>query len=1069
MKRILGIDIGVASIGWAYLLEAENEQENSRILRTGVRIVPLNPDAKQNFTKGISYSPNQDRRQKRTMRRNLQRYRLRRHLLKKVLNNNGLVPNSELFTLSSIGLYELRSRAVLEQISLAELGRILYHLNQKRGYRSSRKSEAAETEKEGEYLQAISQRKANLNEKRQTIGQYFLDRLAENPHYRIKQQIFPRECYIEEFDKIWTKQTEYYPQVLTEKLRKQLRDDIIYYQRPLKSQKNSVADCRFYPDHKGAPKSSPAFQIFKIWQNLNALRVERKSGEAVEVTLAQRQQLFDRLNECDRMSANDVLKELKLKSRDHKLNFEKLEGNRTRTALLKAFVKAEIDRPTLLDFDPYDNPDQQPFYRLWHVLYSIDEPEQLLATLQKPPFCFTESQAQTLSKVGFKAEFGNISTRAVRKILPYLQQGYVYSEACEKAGFRHSDYLTKAENTQRTLADSLTLLKPNSLRNPTVEKITNQLINLVNAILQDPELGRPDEIRVEMGRELKQNAEQRNRTFKNNNERDRERREIEEILKEHNVKKITTSLIEKYRLWEETGKTSLYTGNPISLGAILNGEIDVEHIIPKARLFDDSFLNKTLCERHLNEAKGDQTAHDFMRSQGDEAFAAYTERVALAYQRKDGISKAKRERLLMTAADIPQDFVARQLRETQYIARMVKDLLSDICYNVHTSTGAVTSHLRHIWGLDHILQDLNFDKYLAAKRARVDEDNKKIIDDWSKRDDHRHHAIDALVVACTKQAYIQRLNLLNQQLTQRYEVRESAWKFPMPWGHFVRDARESIAQILVSFKAGKKVATLSRNKITGQLSYAPRGPLHEESVYGQIKYGEQHKYVVKYSLGQGFDLKKANTIVDKRVRKLVEQRLTDFNNDPLKAFKEPIWFNETLQIPIKAVRCFARLNDATPINFDKDGKATAFVKLGNNHHIAIYEDENGKLYEQTVTFWEAVERLRDGQLIIRPLHENGAKLLVSLQQNQLFVFGIERNQLEEAISARDYKLISKHLYRVQSIAEGDYWFRHHVETQNDKTETAKILKKYIRVTSLANMNGIKIHLNPSGAIIKIGE
>jgi CRISPR-associated endonuclease Csn1 len=1064
----LGIDIGVASIGWAYVLEAETDSETSSILRTGIRIVPLNPDAKQNFTKGVSYSPNQDRRKKRTMRRNLQRYRLRRHLLRNIFGKHELQPTSKLFALNAVELYELRNKAVQARITLPELGRIWYHLNQKRGYRSSRKSDAQETEKQGDYLQAISQRKAALVATNQTVGQYFYEHLKNNAHYRIKQQIFPRECYIAEFDAIWEKQAEFYPELLNDAFLKQIRDEVIYFQRPLKSQKESVADCRFYPDHKVAPRSSPVFQVFKIWQNLNALRAERKSGEAVEITLEQRKHLFSLLNDRERLSATDIMKELNLKpTRDFKINFEKLEGNRTRAVLLKAFTEAKIQRLDLLNFDPADRPDDQPLYRLWHVLYSIDEPENLLNTLQKAPFNFTHAEANVLIKVGFKSEFSNLSTRAMRKLLPKMEEGLGYAEACAAIGQRHSNFLTKSENAERELADCLSLLKNNSLRNPTVEKITNQLINLVNSILKDPELSRPDEIRVELGRELKQNADQRNRTFKNNNERDRERQKIEEHLKAHGVRKPTLSLIEKYRLWEETGKTSIYTGNTIMLSSIINGEIDVEHIIPKARLFDDSFVNKTLCERQLNEAKGHQTAFDFMQSRGDEEFARYQERIANLYSDKR-INKAKRERLLMTAADIPQDFVERQLRETQYIARMVKDLLQQVCRNVYTSTGMVTAHLRHIWGLDHVLQELNFEKYEAAGRARTD-GSKKIIDDWSKRDDHRHHAIDALVVACTKQSYIQRLNVLNQQLPQRYEVKESAWKFPMPWPHFVRDTRESIAQILVSFKSGKKVATLSRNKITGQITYAPRGPLHEESVYGRIKQGHQNKYVIKYPLSQGFNLKKADTIVDKRVRELVKKRLTDFNNDPIKAFKEPIWFNESLQIPMRAVRCFARLNEATPINFDANEKATAFVKLGNNHHIAIYEDALGKRYETVITFWEAVERRRDWQPIIRLQHENGAKLLVSLQQNQMFIFGLDRDQLEEAIFLQDWRLISQHLYRVQSISQGDYMFRHHLETKIDDSESAKEIKRFVRIKSLGKMNGIKVHLNALGQIIKIGE
>ncbi len=1072
MQKILGLDVGVASIGWAFLNEAENESETSAILGMGSRIIPLDYEAKDKFSRGISYSPNQSRRIKRGMRRNLQRYRLRRYKLIKILTDNNLQPEKHLFELSSLNLYQLHHRAVTEPITLQEIGRLLYHLNQKRGYRSSRKSNNEEEQK-GNYLQAIAQRTAILTERNVTVGQYFYQELQADERFRIKEKIFTRACYMAEFEKIWQFQSKIYPTVLTDKLKTEIRDNIIYYQRPLRSQKDSVAACRYHPNHKVAPKSSPVFQISQIWQKLNNLTIE-KAGIEIAITPEQKQLLFKLLNDTDKLSATEVKKTLGYGVREVTLNFEKLEGNRTRAALVKAFTEANIKRLDLLSFDPTDRPDDQPLYRLWHVLYSIDDPETLLKVLQKQPFGFTENEAITISKVGFKADFGSLSARAMRRILPFLEQGLTYDKACLEAGYKHSDSPTVAENDARILNDKLKIVKKNALRNPTVEKIINQIVNLVNEILANPALGRPDEIRVEMGRELKQNAKKRNDVFEQNKNRNKEHQNIEYRLQtENEIKKVSRPLLERYKLWQETGGISLYSGNAITLAAVLNGEVDVEHIIPKARLFDDSFLNKTLCERDLNAKKGDQTAFDFMENQDE--LPAYQERIRKLYA-EHKISKAKRERLLMPATEIPDDFINRQLKETQYIAKTVKDMLLDVCRNVYTSTGSVTSHLRHVWGMEQILQELNYAKYDAVGKARWEtnkEGNKYIIiDDWSKRDDHRHHAIDALVVACTSQSHIQKLNRLNQTLLDRRELKESAWKFPMPWPHFVRDAREAVAQILVSFKAGKKVATKSKNHITGQVTYTPRGPLHEETIYGQIMHKGKQESVVKYKLDVNFKPADVDFIVDESVKKAVRARLLAHNNDPKIAFKNldqnPVWFNENQKIAIKAVRCLTGVKKTHELWFDEAGKPTAFVLLKNNHHVAIYEDENGNLHEKVTTFWEAVERLRNGATIINRQHEQGWKLIVSMQQNEMFVFGLSPDELQTAINDSNHKLISKHLYRVQSIAQGDYWFRHHLETQNDKTEAAKILKKYLRL-SLDKMTGIKVKLNALGMIVKVRE
>src|ERR1017187_4324720 len=278
MKKILGLDLGVASIGWAYILEDETGTANSLIKGIGSRIIPLSTDENDEFTKGNAISKNMNRTMKRSARRNQHRYKMRKHFLNKLFEEQKWTPDPFLFCLDATNLYGLRDRALKEKISLKELARIFYHLNQKRGYKSNRKAnnEEQDGKKQSEYLSEIAAREAEIKEQNLTIGQYFFKKLQENPWYQIKENIFLRASYINEFDQIWDKQKVYYPEILIDTLRDQIRDRIIYYQRPLRSQKGLVSECRFELHHKVAPKSSPIFQVCKVWESINNITFKDK-------------------------------------------------------------------------------------------------------------------------------------------------------------------------------------------------------------------------------------------------------------------------------------------------------------------------------------------------------------------------------------------------------------------------------------------------------------------------------------------------------------------------------------------------------------------------------------------------------------------------------------------------------------------------------------------------------------------------------------------------------------------------------------------------------------------------
>ena len=654
MKNIFGFDLGTTSIGWAVVKEADNESEESSIVNLGVRVNPLTVDEQRNFEQGKSITTNADRRLKRSMRRNLDRYKLRRDKLLAVFKQYGFISNVEQLPESgndtTFQTYRLRAKAVTEQISLEELARVLFMINKKRGYKSSRKTQndaegeavdsmsvakmlydnnitpgeyvlsllkngsknipdfyrsdlQAEFDKIWEYqkqyypeiliddfkkqiagkgklntskiflgrykiysadnkgkdkrmqdylwrvsalsqklseselayvisdlngiisnssgyLGAMSDRSKELYFKKETVGQFFMRKLSENPHYSLANKVFYRQDYLDEFERIWENQTNYHTQ-LTPQLKKLIRDIIIFYQRPLKSQKDLISFCELESKtieievngkkqtqiigSRVCPKSSPLFQEFKIWQRLNDTKViDNSNNESRYLHQEEKELLFDVLSTKESLKATDVLKLLFKNHKSLELNFEKLEGNHTQAAILKVIS-------TILDLNGYSgyefskmsmseamavikpifedlgyntdilvfNPllegkefEKQPSYHLWHLLYSFEGDnsrsgnEKLIQALHN--LCgFEEEYAKLFVRITFKPDYGSLSAKAIKKILLYLKEGNQYSIACQYAGYNHSERsLTKEELQKKVYVEKLDAIKRNTLRNP---------------------------------------------------------------------------------------------------------------------------------------------------------------------------------------------------------------------------------------------------------------------------------------------------------------------------------------------------------------------------------------------------------------------------------------------------------------------------------------------------------------------------------------------------------------------------------------------------------------------------
>lgn len=1151
-KKILGLDLGVGSIGWA-LIETENDKPK-QIIGMGSRIVPISKDDSDQFSKGQAISKNADRTARRTTRKGYDRYQLRRALLTQILRQNGMLP--ERMDEHVIDLWKLRSDAATEgrQLSLPQIGRVLYHINQKRGYKHAKADDNGDS-KQTKYVEEVNQRYVDLQEKNLTIGQHFYLELLRNKvegasgsyyTFRIKDKVFPRAAYIAEFDQIMRVQRAFYPEVLTDELIDTIRNRIIFYQRPLKSCKHLVSLCEFemkpyktkdgkivYGGPKCAPRTSPIAQLCAMWETTNNITLTNRNNERYEFTLDERKRIVDFLCANKELKVAHLQKLLGISKADGwyggKAIGKGIKGNATLLQLREA-LQGRYDQWLEMPISMEDKVDaetgevvkmvsaeveQTPLFRLWHAVYSLQNADELAKTLREK-FQITDEQViEALCKIDFvKPGYANKSHKFIRRILPYLMDGYMYNEACAKVGINHSNSMTAEERDARPLAERIDLLQKNALRQPVIEKILNQMINLVNRLQQ--ENGPIDEARVELARELKQSREERDSAYKAINKNERLNAEIAAKIAEFGIRP-SRSRVQKYKMWEESQHRCFYCGRTMDITQFLNGaDVEIEHIIPRSILFDDSYSNKVCACRDCNREKGNLTAMEYMESKPTGEFEAYKQRVDEAFK-DHRISKTKRDHLLWRRADIPTDFIDRQLRQSQYIAVKAVEILQQGIRKVWTSGGSVTDFLRHQWGYDEILHTLNLPRYRQVEDLTEmvhyehagQEHEEERIKNWTKRIDHRHHAIDALTVALTQQSYIQRLNRLEaehdfmekqvKEANTPYSEKKSVlerWVAEQP--HFeVAEVTDKVDGILVSFRAGKRVTTPARRAIyhNGKRTIVqtglqvPRGALTEETIYGKL--GD--KFIVKYPLDH--PSMKPENIVDPTIRTLVEKRVAERGKD---AFKEPLYSAEGMKI--KSVRCFTSLseNGVVPVKYNADGLPIGFAKKGNNHHIAIYQDKNGDYQEMVVSFWDAVERKKYGvPVVIEDPHElwnnlwdkdlpqeflaklpsDDWQFVLSMQENEMFVLGMEEDEFNDAIERHDYNTLNKHLYRVQSISHSDYFFRYHTQTRvDDKYEgvengrSASInMQNLYRVRSVKQLYSIfphKVKIDIMGRITK---
>jgi CRISPR-associated endonuclease Csn1 len=969
MKSTLGLDLGTNSIGWAWL-DLEDSGEGS-IRGCGVRVFSSPVEDKTKTPKNIA------RRAARGQRKVIRRRRMRLDNLTSVLVGAGLLPDDSvqreaLFSDHNRNPYLLRRDALMRELEPFEIGRAIYHLCRRRGFKSNRKtllgelasdqevqalveedeekqaaevgsrSISAEEKEEGEMLASIRQLREKMGGR--TLGQYLADELeAGNGVRRIHTE---RSMYEEEFNAIWESQRRFHSNLLGDSLKLRVYS-AIFDQRPLKIQKSSIGFCRFEPKRKRAMKALVVAEDFRILQDLTNIRLfDQVSQTERRLSRDEMLRVLGLLRSQASMTWSAFRKALKLPKADViEINLEeggkdKLIGNRTLVSLTKILPnwnELTLDQQRELQTDLLTIPRRDSLYRRMRRHWQFDPRTAYeLAILQLIP--------GTTS----------LSAKAMQRLVEKMLDGLDYHDACQAVGYQRDD--------QRELELVERLPEPPDARNPVVNKALIEVRKVVNAIVR--EYGKPDLIRVEMARDMKLSKDQKEEIQKMNRKLKQLNEEAEEAIKQVRPDMVNPTRDDKlkYRLWKECGGVCPYTGTTIGLNMLFSADVDVEHIIPYTLCLDDSFKNKTLCMAHENRlVKKNRTP---LQAYG--GTPKYDEILQRLRNMKD-MPLGKRKRFEMDNVNF-DEFASRQLNDTRYICRQVKDYLMQLVGrdNVQVTKGEATGALRWNWGLNSVIGD----------------------SDEKSREDHRHHAIDAIVIALTSMSLLKKLSDVTSKggsLTLKRNFDHQTIHVPEPWPGFRHDVEDHIKRLVVSHAPTRKLS----------------GALHEDTAYGLIRHPKTGEQVFAYRKAISKDMTpgEIERIIDDRIRKAVMDRVAQHGHgkDAIKAAlgdpDNPITivnrYGKT--VPVKRVRLFMRRGFEAMHPIDEGNGAYKYFPYGNNHHVEILEclcehrDVDGKLWRVGdrrgvfVTTLEAARRARRAKVpIVQRDHGPDWRFVMSL-------------------------------------------------------------------------------------------
>lgn len=981
-ELVFGFDIGTTSIGSA-VIRMDREAESGEILHLGVRIFPEARDPK-------NVPLNQERRKRRMMRRQLRRRRQRRQELGALLAESGLLPpfGKDRGTAWSKAMaqdpWPLRSRAHEEALRPYELGRVLYHLAQRRHFRG-RDLEADQGEEKKiadeasqEEAKAASQREKDRNALKKsglTLGAFLAaipDRSA-----RRRGHHFAREDVIEEFRAIVAAQAPHHGALRNPDFVNAL-EQAVFNQRPVFWRASTLGQCPFIPSAALAASACWVAQEKRMLEKLNNLRIETGNGRPLDDH--ERKAILDLLRKQDSVSWNGIRRHLKLYWRKHDLaekptfNLERggekgLVGNR-----LENRLAAIMGERWNADQHLRESMRQEIHARLYAADYGqigeriiirreAERREERTRVRErlKADFALTDEQADALVALTFAPGWEPFSEEALWKFLPRLEAGAVFGALLngpEEEIWREETFPNRARPTGSWVDRLPTpgnsreeIERQKSVRNPTVLRVQNELRKVVNNLIDA--YGKPDRIRIEMAREVGRSARQRAEDEKRMRAREKVRKDAVQDLRSKGIAEPSRRDIEKWLLWKECRGVCPYTGENIAWNDLfgISPRFDIEHVWPRWRSLDDSFFNKTLCRKDFNLEKANRTPQELYEGRPDE-LARVINRVR-QFDDRFGPGWRKVDRFLKP---IPDDFAARQLTDTGYAARQavgfLKMLFPDLGQQgelrVATVSGRVAAQLRRLWGLGNILSD----------------------DGEKTRADHRHHALDALVVALAHPGY-------TQQLSRWFQARDSVQAIPEPvldppLPDVRAQAERKVQEIVVSHRVLRKVS----------------GPLHKDTTYGDAGPAEGTGGIAYRFFTTRRPVEKLTNALladeeawpDPHIRETVRAWVEAHGGEPKKAFVNGYPTVSEGGPPIRKVRIRIKQQEKLMARL-KNG----YADLGNNHHAAVFRCSDGRIETDTVSLFEAATRLRHRQPVVCRSKE-GAEFVMSLAQGEILAF-----------------------------------------------------------------------------------
>ena len=836
MRYRLALDLGSTSLGWAMLrLDADNKP--CAVIKAGVRIFSDGRNPKDGSSLAVT------RRDARAMRRRRDRLLKRKARMTRSLIEHGFFPadDAKRKGLVTLNPYTLRAKGLDEALKPEEFARALFHINQRRGFKSNRKTDKKDNDS-GALKTAISKlREAMKLENCRTVGEwlYKRDAAGSTVRARYRQEKVQKEdgktkinksydLYIDramisdEFDALWAKQTSLNPGLFTEAARADLKD-VLLHQRPLKPVK--PGRCTFMPDEERAPLALPSTQRFRIYQEVNNLRILREGLKEEPLTLKQRDDLVNALEQNSKRSFTQIKKLLGVGGAVQ-FNFEdpkrqELKGNIT---------SAILSRPEHFG-DAWFEFDETKQDAIVLQLVGEENEAKLVRWLQEETG-IDEARAEAIANTGLPEGYGSLCAKALARILPELRRDVVtFDKAVLAAGFDHHSHISPAASGEILMelpyygiplqrhvgfgtgaTEDRDEKRYGKIASPTVHIGLNQVRLVVNALIK--RYGHPSEVIVELARDLKQSKDQRDE--ENKRQADNQRRNlamrttIAKVLNT-NPERVKASDIQKMILWEELSfdpadRRCPYSGEQISVTMLMSDQVEIEHILPFSETLDDSLNNKTAALRKANRVKGNRTP---WQAKGD--FAAQGWAYEGILNRAELMPKFKRYRFAEDGIQrwLKEDkgFLARALNDTRHMSKVAREYLSLICpQDTRAIPGRMTAMLRAKFALNDVLG----------------------VDGLKNRNDHRHHAVDACVIGVTDQGLLQRFAQASAS-TREKQLNRLVENMPLPWDSYRDHVARAIDNIWVSHKP----------------DHGHEGAMHNDTAYGLLGNGRVsvHKMV----------------------------------------------------------------------------------------------------------------------------------------------------------------------------------------------------------------------------------